>query len=188
MTEITELLTTEFPGIKFDREESEYGGALHTFYISLETEEALADNWENIRNMIAVYFQTHLEIEFARWNLYLFFITPMIVNRDLKHKVEHDTVSSRKIVVDQHPKQDDASFHKILFCDHISNANLNLDSPQSNIPAFRKDRVLSLILDKLPLVKAKRNDGVFLTALQELEKKLKKNEITKSKNTGVQGI
>lgn len=172
MNQIIDLLKKEFPSIGFHREAHQYGGELHTFYIRVETAKALEENWENIRNMIAVYFQTKLEIEFARWNLYLFFITPIPISRELKHRIEHDTVSSRKIIVDQHPQQKKKDFYKTLFSEHVSNANLDIKTPEQAVSVFSKDKLLAGLLDKLPSAKAKRTDDSFTKALHELEKKL----------------
>lgn len=56
--------------------------------------------WESIRNDIAEK-QRFLTDEFERWNHYLFYLADEEAINDipLKYKIEHDTISSRKIVI-----------------------------------------------------------------------------------------
>ena len=63
-------------------------------------EHTLSLNWKAIRNHVA-RSQFDLDDEFERWNFYLFYVvdTPKI-DLNLKYEIEHDTVSSRKMVVD----------------------------------------------------------------------------------------
>lgn len=62
--------------------------------------EELIQEWENIRNRIA-YMQSCIKDEFERWNHYLFYLVEEDVMDDinLKYKIEHDTLSSRKILI-----------------------------------------------------------------------------------------
>lgn len=62
--------------------------------------DELAQEWENIRNRIA-YKQSSIEDEFERWNHYLFYLVEEDVMNDinLKYNIEHDTLSSRKILI-----------------------------------------------------------------------------------------
>ena len=56
--------------------------------------------WESIRNDIAEK-QRFLTDEFERWNHYLFYLADEEAIKDiaLKYQIEHDTISSRKIVI-----------------------------------------------------------------------------------------
>ena len=60
----------------------------------------LAENWINIRDCIATG-QRSLDDEFERWNHYLFYLVESDgdIDVNLKYKIEHDTISSRKIVI-----------------------------------------------------------------------------------------
>lgn len=60
----------------------------------------LLNYWQSIRNDIAEK-QRQIEDEFERWNHYLFFLAEEDAVNDipLKYKIEHDTISSRKIVI-----------------------------------------------------------------------------------------
>lgn len=60
----------------------------------------LAENWTDIRDCIATG-QRSLDDEFERWNHYLFYLVESDgdIDVNLKYKIEHDTISSRKIVI-----------------------------------------------------------------------------------------
>lgn len=64
--------------------------------------DSLKAEWETIRNEVA-NSQSKIDDEFERWNHYLFFLVDEKSMRDinLKYKIEHDTISSRKILVSQ---------------------------------------------------------------------------------------
>lgn len=73
------------------------------------TEDELRETWRNYRNDFAVEFQTDDIDEFERWNFYLFYVVDNknAVDRSLKYEIEHDTISSRKIVVSKDELQDE---------------------------------------------------------------------------------
>ena len=60
----------------------------------------LQNYWQFIRNDIAEK-QRLIDDEFERWNHYLFYLAEEDAVNDttLKYKIEHDTISSRKIVI-----------------------------------------------------------------------------------------
>ena len=73
------------------------------------TEDELRETWRNYRNDFAVEYQTDDIDEFERWNFYLFYIVDnkYAIDRNLKYEIEHDTISSRKIVVSKDELQDE---------------------------------------------------------------------------------
>lgn len=73
---------------------------IDVFVTKVLDEQTLSLNWKAIRNHVA-RSQFDLDDEFERWNFYLFYVvdTPTI-DLNLKYEIEHDTVSSRKMVVD----------------------------------------------------------------------------------------
>lgn len=73
------------------------------------TEDKLRENWRNYRNDFAVEYQTDDIDEFERWNFYLFYVVDNknAIDRNLKYEIEHDTISSRKIVVSKDELQDE---------------------------------------------------------------------------------
>lgn len=72
----------------------------HVFILELSDESALLDVWERLRNDVAAYFQSYLNIEIEVWNIYILFLVKSKVSRDNKYRIELDKYSSRKIVVD----------------------------------------------------------------------------------------
>ena len=64
--------------------------------------EKLKSEWEAIRNEVA-NCQSMIDDEFERWNHYLFFLVDekSMLDINLKYKIEHDTISSRKILISQ---------------------------------------------------------------------------------------
>ena len=73
------------------------------------TEDELRETWRKYRNDFAVEYQTDDIDEFERWNFYLFYIVDNknAIDRNLKYEIEHDTISSRKIVVSKDELQDE---------------------------------------------------------------------------------
>lgn len=65
------------------------------------TEKELRDYWIDFRNQLIQEYQIKEKEDFTRWNFYLFYVVDdkNKINRSLKYEVEHDTISSRKIVV-----------------------------------------------------------------------------------------
>lgn len=61
----------------------------------------LAVEWKMIRDDIAMKYQRSLTDDFERWNFYLFYVVEDIesLQRNLKFKIEHNTLSSRKIII-----------------------------------------------------------------------------------------
>lgn len=65
------------------------------------TPEGLMESWRDFRDYMIDEYQLADIDEFTRWNFYLFYVVEdkNKIDRNLKYKVEHDTISSRKIVV-----------------------------------------------------------------------------------------
>lgn len=67
------------------------------------SEEELRQYWKDFRNLLIHDYQIEDIDEFTRWNFYLFYVVPNknMIDRSLKYKIEHDTISSRKIIVNE---------------------------------------------------------------------------------------
>lgn len=65
------------------------------------TEDELRKSWRIFRNEFSEDYQIDEIDEFERWNFYLFYVVEdkNAIDRNLKYEIEHDTISSRKIVV-----------------------------------------------------------------------------------------
>ena len=73
------------------------------------TEDELRNEWRSYRNDFANEYQLDETDEFERWNFYLFYVVDNknTIDRNLKYEIEHDTISSRKIVVSKDELQDE---------------------------------------------------------------------------------
>lgn len=72
---------------------------IEVFVTHVMDEKTLATQWKEIRNQVALN-QTDLDDEFERWNFYLFYVVDNpVADLNLKYEIEHDTISSRKMVV-----------------------------------------------------------------------------------------
>ena len=62
----------------------------------------LCAKWKDIRDELASKWQMGNLDDFERWNFYLFYVVEnkSKIDRTLKYEIEHDTVSSRKIIID----------------------------------------------------------------------------------------
>ena len=58
----------------------------------------LRASWRKVRDQIANEQRT-LDDDFERWNFYVFYRFEGDIDVSLRHLIEHDTISSRKIIV-----------------------------------------------------------------------------------------
>lgn len=114
-----------FPKLSIEWQKHCYGGDIHVFFIQPENVTQLDEQWEPVTSAIAGEFQTKLSSEYEIWNLYLFFIVREPVNPQIKYRIENDTFSSRKIVIDKEQSKEE------ILIDHIFNSNLEPEKPQT---------------------------------------------------------
>ncbi|RYE59625.1 MAG: hypothetical protein EOP48_00315 [Sphingobacteriales bacterium] len=155
---ILEILSENYPEHSYELATIECGATIHGFFIYSTVEDILSRDWENIRNSIGVYFQSKLILEFEIWNIYLFFVTDFKISKELKHRIEHDTVSSRKIIICQHPARQDANFKHLVFSEHITNDNLKICDPEQNSTGFTRDTELESWLYEKPIDKRDKDE------------------------------
>lgn len=77
----------------------------HCFYIAITNcmnSDELRANWRLIRDDFMLNYQNEITDEFSRWNFYIFYVVEKLdeLDGDLRYQIEHDMVSSRKILVD----------------------------------------------------------------------------------------
>ncbi|MFT6901964.1 MAG: hypothetical protein ACJAXS_002171 [Colwellia sp.] len=63
-------------------------------------QKSLSLYWEEISSLISVEYQSKLNEEYSRWNIYLLFLADCSIENQLKYKVENDTFFVRKLVID----------------------------------------------------------------------------------------
>lgn len=155
--------------------EVNFGGLVPTFFISCENENELQERWQYITEFVAANFQTNLKEEFSTWNIYLFFLVKGNVDNTLKYKIENDTFSSRKVVVE--PQID---FDAIVE-EHIINKlqiNITRDSDE-NKSEFTPNDIISHVLSEKKLNGKKQITDESRATLHEIVDAIKNkpNEI-----------
>lgn len=70
------------------------------FVCLVKDENKLDKIWSGISNLIGVDYQSKLNNEFSRWNIYLFFLTEELIGNEVKYKIENDKFFVRKLVLD----------------------------------------------------------------------------------------
>ncbi|MGG0033333.1 ABC-three component system middle component 1 [Priestia megaterium] len=73
---------------------------INIFTITLNNSDELKKIWEIITNDIAIHFQSELEKNIERWNIYVVFLINEPIEKELKYQIEQDKYSSRKIICD----------------------------------------------------------------------------------------
>lgn len=127
--------------------------SLYIFSIQLKNQDKLLDIHEELRDYIAIYFQSqYLEIDIERWNIYQFFLIESKIDAISKQMIEQDKFSTRKIIHDNLQKKlsDDeikSLINKELFDFKFENRQINKDSIESFLKNDHSS-VLSLI-DKI---------------------------------------
>lgn len=145
---------------------------IYLFFISFEKEAEIKTLWTTIRNFIAFEIQSTITDDFSKWNFYLFFRIKETLDKELKYKIENDTFSSRKIVVDF--KSDMNQVIK----DHIINSDLEIQKTEARkvtVANFEKNIILENALNG-KRIKGKRNKTEEVwDVLNEINLSLKKS-------------
>lgn len=102
-------------------------------------EDELRIRWRDLRNELASEWQMREIDDFERWNFYLFYVVKdkKALDRSLKYTIEHDTISSRKIIVNSSEITDDGI--KSLIKSYIKYEIKN-DADAQVILGFEKDK------------------------------------------------
>lgn len=176
---ILETLHKIVKDVEFHLEKVSINGNISVFFAKTNNAKNLEDKWEDISNSIAIYYQTKLESEYERWNLYVFYLLSEKVENIIKYKIENDTISSRKIIIDNF------NFSEInhenvsdIIVNHITNTNLKLEIKNlADSVQFNKNLKISSALDSDFDKSTKSSKADKYTAvLEQIEKNLK-NEI-----------
>ena len=79
------------------------GSFMDIFVTKSMSARELENEWKKIRDEIAKKYQRELTDDFERWNFYLFYVlkTGEKIDENLKFKIEHNTLSSRKIIISE---------------------------------------------------------------------------------------
>ena len=169
---LIETLKARFENLKVSYQELDYNGKIPVFFVRNNSLEDLDANWTKLVDVIAFDFQSQMTDEFQIWNIYIFFIRPTVIKdmfnyNSLKLKIENDTFSSRKILVEDQENDE-------IINEHIINRNIHFSVDQVVAPVakFDADPLLWSILEEKTLKKQKRT-AESNSAFDELVKRLK---------------
>jgi len=164
-----------FQPSKISYQELDYNGKIPVFFIRCSSVEDLENKWAGLVDSVAFDFQSQLTDEFQIWNIYMFFIKPAgiadsVKFNSLKLKIENDTFSSRKIVVEDQDASD-------IINEHIINKNVNfsVELEASPKPAFAANPLLWSILEDKTLKKQKLTaeaTSTFDDLVQQLKRQI----------------
>jgi len=143
------ILEDLFPKASVEFHRIEYGGWITTVFVQFDSTELIQLLWEDISNAIALYYQTKIETDFERWNLYLFYLSEQKMEKGLKYRIENDPISSRKIVIDEFKDTLDQEAMDKIISAHITNSGLTINTPQPTPSPFVQDHAISAVLSKM---------------------------------------
>jgi len=151
-----EFLLGEFEGLEFSQyiyqvETGLEGETISVFGCIVKDPSKLNASWKEVSNIICADYQTNLENEFDRWNIYLVFFCDEIVDRKLKYQIENDKHFMRKIVCD-------SSINKVDKLEFINEQLLGSDlhsglvsNSKDSATLVLSDLTKNLLDQKLPL-------------------------------------
>lgn len=150
-----EIFCKEFSEVIFNYRCPKIGEAnLYVFFLSFKDEKDALELWRKVSTAIAIYFQSKIDDSFGKWNTYIFYLIDSSINRDLKYKIENDTFSSRKVVIDNFKKEINDSELMLLLNKHIlsSDISLNEETDSSDNLEFQPSELTDrLFSSNLPL-------------------------------------
>jgi len=169
--DIISELHKNFQGASFEFLEIDYLGKIPAFFVKIDSEPRLSEQWLAIVDFIAVNFQSLLTDEFAIWNVYLFFISPRKIAPELKYLIENNTFSSRKIVIES------ASSNDKIIDDHIVNMDLVFGAAQHPGILFSHNDLLWNILENKEAKKKITDEDkeVFKKIIRTVKKRANEN-------------
>lgn len=143
--------------------------SLYMFSIQLKSQDDLLKIHEELRDYIAIYFQSQiLEKNIERWNIYQFFFIQEKVDDNTKQKIEQDKFSTRKIIHDDKQKELlDEDIEKLINQELFDFEIENRETKKDSIDSFlMKDHssVLSII-DEIGTSKLDESLEQILTSL-----------------------
>ena len=136
---------------KFEMKNKDVFGSSHNLYIAITTSlrhKGLAESWRDIRDEIMTKWQDTITDDFSRWNFYLFYVVENLDKLDgsLRYQIEHDMVSSRKILVDRSDYNKDADLYETVVRKYINYDVTEGEEEDGDILPFGKsNEVVQLI-------------------------------------------
>ena len=94
-------------------------------------------------------YQNSLTDDFSRWNFYIFYVVDNLDTLDgsLRYIVEHDTVSSRKILIDKKEIKDGGSTYDIVVRKYINYNIIPVNIQSEEIESFDKSEDAVILIN-----------------------------------------
>jgi len=167
-TTFIEKFAETFPKVSVEKKIIDFSGKIHCFFLKFATHEELENQWNSVSNFIAVNYQTGLDTDFEIWNLYLFYQASFEIDRGLKYKIENDTISSRKIFVEEADKNPED-----IVIEHITNTDLQVKIILPDRIVFKKNPIIASVLDNSNAISRKKNKLHFNEVFDSILKGLR---------------
>ncbi len=81
-----------------------WGGNILVAIIEFSDGKTLENQWKHFNSFISAELLSVKKDEFSKWNFYLFYLSKE-ANKELKYEIENNKFSSRKIVLDDYPRE-----------------------------------------------------------------------------------
>ena len=139
---------------KFEMINKDVFGSSHNLYIAITTSlshKDLAESWRDIRNEVMTKWQDTITDDFSRWNFYLFYVVENLDKLDgsLRYQIEHDMVSSRKILVDRSYYNKDADLYETVVRKYINYDVTEGEEEDGDILPFGKSNEVVQLIKKI---------------------------------------
>lgn len=160
------LHENDFYCFKFIPDNNKYNFYIFSYYCKGELE--LLANYEELNDILGYSFQSNLEIDIERWNMYLFCFIEDKISDDIKQLVEQNKYATRKIVFDNQIKKLDSSEIQRIIKKKLFELDIEFETQSSEKNSLmkkieKKDKSLSNLLANL-------------TEIQKLNKKEQKEQ------------
>lgn len=150
----------------------DFGGKIMIGIVKFDNVENLSTFWSEVNSYITAYYFSESDSEFAKWNSYLFYLTPSKIEKPLKYDIENNKFSSRKIVIDNFNEELSTKTISDIIESHITCTNMHVKVAPPKIDKFTKNPKFSKIIDQLTIPK-KGKEEILKLALIKIEKELR---------------
>lgn len=121
--------------------------SIHIFSTVYESGEQMLANYPNVRDYIAMYFQSEtLELDIERWNMYEFVFLKEKLAEVQKQTIEQDKFATRKLVFDEISKDINEEYIKETIIEELFTFDIEKrDIVQENIYNYLQDEHKEII-------------------------------------------
>ncbi len=176
-TELIEKVKKLFPISFLSLGEVSFGGEILITIVKFENIDTLKSHWKQFNSFISTELFSLKKNEFSRWNFYVFYLSSVPIDRDLKYEIENNKFSSRKIAIEKCDDSINPETIVRIIKEHITNDNIIEISPGNDASGIKKNALIVNALSKFQVPTKKTEQSEYMNlVLSEIEKSLK-NEI-----------